>query len=119
MKPYLKIGDPVAIAETDEPGVTANTILCGDKAIVLILINEDYDSPSRGSSEQFEYRPKQDFEVTVHLPDWLQALEAYEVVGELEKSIPVDYKHMGTGDFIISVDQLDITRQIVIKTRLR
>ncbi len=119
LKPYLKIGDPVAIAETNEPEVTANTILCGDKAIVLILINEDYDSPSRGSSEQFEYRPKQDFEVTVHLPDWLQALEAYEVVGELEKSIPVHYEYTRIGDIIISVDQLDITKQIVITTQQR
>lgn len=108
LKRYLKIGEPVSLAESNNSKVEANTILAGDKGIVLILINHD----TTGFDKSFTYTPKTDFTVTVHTPDWLDIKEVYEVDNSLKK---VEYKIQGK-EITIPIENLGLTKQIVLST---
>ena len=108
LKPYLRIGEPVTLAESSQPRVEANTILAGDKGIILILINHD----NTGFDEPFTYTPKSNFTVTIHIPDGLDIKEIYDVGNNLKK---LEYKVQGK-EIIIPIKRLDLTKQIILTT---
>jgi len=119
IKKYLTIGDPVPLAECNEPKVEANTILCGDEAIVLILINTHHRMLYENGSRRFEIRPKANLSVTVHLPGWLEVERAYEVIGAAEMTNEVQFASTREGaetDVIMPVDVLTLPRVFVIQT---
>jgi len=117
VKELLKIGDTFQLAEASNPQVETYSILCGDKAIALILINHDYDCNFSSASRAFNYRVKKNFAVTIDIPLWLEIKEAYEI-SEGGKSIPVRFRIVGRRKAIIYVKELDLTKMIILKTKL-
>lgn len=113
LKRFLKIGEPVSMAETDIQDVEANTILSGDRAVVLILINNDFQGYLTKGSASFTYTPKKTFKVTVNVPEGMEIRDVYEVGGEFKR---IQYQKEGE-NVIISVDMLDLTRQFVLTTQ--
>ena len=110
LKPFLKIGEVVPLAECTEPKVEASTILSGEEAIVLILVNHDNTGPSGVDKKPFSWNPKEKFSVTVHIPSWIRIREVYEVKDKLHK---ISFTRDGN-DIIIPVDRLELTGQILL-----
>lgn len=111
LKEYLKIGEPVNLAQCSNSQVEVNTILAGDKGIVLILINQDYQNSFEEGKPPFQYKPKENFTVTVKVPAWLEIREVYEVGEQFEK---VKYSREGD-NIVIPVERLNLTKQFVLK----
>lgn len=109
LKDYLIIGEPLPLAETNDPDVKAYTILCGDKEIVLILINKDYESHFE-SRPYFTYNQKQNLKVTIYLPDWLEMNKIYRVEPEL---IPIEFTESGNS-IVLSIQQLNLIQTIIL-----
>ncbi|MBW1727126.1 MAG: hypothetical protein JRJ62_05985 [Deltaproteobacteria bacterium] len=113
LKRFLKIGEPVSLALADIKDVEANTILCGDRAIVLILINNDFQGYLTKGSASFTYTAKETFKVTVNVPEGMEIRDGYEVGGGFKK---IQYRKEEE-NVIIPVDKLDLTRQFVLTTQ--
>lgn len=113
LKRFLKIGEPVKWAEADMEKVRTDTILVRHKAVILILINQDYENSFEEGEKPFTYTPKENFKVTVHIPEWMQIKQIYEVGGEFVKNVPYETKE---NKLIIPVNRLDITRQFILTT---
>jgi len=113
LKGYLVISEPFGLARAETEKVTPYTLLCGDKGIALILVNNDHKSYFEEGKEPFEYNPKKDFYVEVEIPEWLEIKEMKEIRYPEEKQ--VKYKKEGN-KLVIPIDRLDITRQFLINT---
>ncbi len=88
LSPLLRIGEPLPVGSCSEPLVEANTLLCGDKDIVLILINHDHefgpDWPKQG--EYFSCVPVMNsFAAEVIVPPGIRARNVFEVGGNWER----------------------------------
>jgi hypothetical protein len=114
LKSFLKIGDPAPLGKSSLPEVEANTILAGDKGIVLILINHDNKSDYEKEENCFTYKPKNNFTVSVHIPEGMEIVDVYEVGGEFKR---LGFMKKGN-DIVLSVKRLGITKQIVLATDL-
>lgn len=64
----LNLAHPVAWARTDQPRVWVRTLLCGEKDVLVVLVNESCVSDDSGFHSE-------DVDATVSLPDlpWLKA----------------------------------------------
>lgn len=114
LKRYLKFGEPMPLATCAHSDVEASTILAGDKAIVLILIDTNpIDSEKTVDGIRAPFSPKLDFEVTVHTPRWMQIKDVYEVGEDFGRP---KYRKRGN-QIVIKVDRLNFTKQIVLTTR--
>ena len=114
LKRFLKIGESMPLAECTKPGLEANTILAGDKAVVLILINRLWiESKKKGGRTHHFFLPHIDFEVAVHIPKWMQIKDVYEVGQDFDHLKYTKRKNR----IAIKIDRLDFTRQIVLTTR--
>ncbi|MBA7494658.1 hypothetical protein ES702_05235 [subsurface metagenome] len=112
LKRFLRVGEPVSLAEASEERVEASTILSGDKAIVLILINHDVVYLPERDKKPFSYKAKHDFTVTVHVPEWMKIKDVYEVGGNFQH---IEYTQNGD-DLSLAIEKLDTTRQFVLTT---
>ena len=114
LKRYLKFGEPMSLAACTHSDVEPTTILAGDKAIVLILIDRNpIESEKTEDGIQEPFSPKLDFEVTVHTPRWMQIKDVYEVGEDFGRP---KYRKRGNR-IVIKVNRLDFTKQIVLTTR--
>lgn len=114
LKRFLKIGELIPLAECTNPDVEPNTILAGDKAVVLILINQ---KPIEWEKKEDETRcffsPKFNFKVIVHIPKWMKVKDVYEVGGDFRRLKYIRRRN----SIAIEIDRLDFTRQILFTTR--
>ncbi|MBC7328179.1 hypothetical protein H5T87_08720 [bacterium] len=117
MKNFLRIGEPFSLAETTNPQVEAYSLLCGDEAIILLLINHDHESDFHPEKEAFRCRPKKNFAVTLNIPSWLGVKEVYEI-SEGGNTIPLRYRKLSENKILIYIKELELTKQIVVRTRM-
>ena len=66
--PLVSIGMPVGQPTVEGGNILGSTILCGDKAMVVVLVNKDFSA----SPEKFEIRPVR-VKVSVRLPRFMTA----------------------------------------------
>jgi len=112
LKDYLVIGESFPIASVKSEKARVYSILCGDKGIVLILVNLDHQSSFEKNKPAFVYSPQEDLTIQCHIPEWFRPTEVLSVEdGELSK---LDYRRVGS-TMIISIRRLEITKQILIK----
>jgi len=113
LKRFLKIGELMPMAECTNPNVEPNTILAGDKAVILILINQKpTEQEKTGDEVRRFFSPKMHFEVAIHIPKWMKIKDVYEVGGDFGR-----LKYIRQGNtFTIKIDRLDFVRQIVFTT---
>jgi len=113
LKEYIVISEPVSLVRTDAEKITAYTLLCGDKGILLILVNNDHTSYFEEGKEPFTYTPKENFKAEVKISQWMKVKE----ITEVKTDETVDMKYRTERDsLIIPIDRLDITRQFLITT---
>jgi hypothetical protein len=114
LKNLLKVSEPVSWAECSQPMVEANSLLVGQEAIILILINNDYAIINDNGTTIFTCSAKHDFVVVVNVPDWFKISSAYDITDTVRG---INY-HRETGKIIIPIDELKLTRQIVLSSDL-
>lgn len=79
--PLLCMGCPANLGSTDDEKVEAATILCGPEAIVLMLINHDWEVPQLLDEYlPTRYHPRKNVRMTLRLPSRLK-LKRIEPVG--------------------------------------
>ncbi len=114
LKEYLVISEPVALAQTDTEKVTAYTLLCGDKGIVLILVNNDHTSSFEEGKKPFLHHPKEHFTAKLKIPPWLKIQKITEVTAHQTKETLISPTQ--SDNLILPIDRLDITRLFLIHT---
>lgn len=113
LKEYIVISEPVSLVQGDTEKVTAYTLLCGDKGILLIMMNNDHKSYFEEGKEPFEYTSKRNLETIVKIPDWLKVTGVIEIKYPEEKQVKYSQEK---NTLIIPIDRLDITKQFLITT---
>jgi len=114
LKDYIVISEPVSLARADAEKVTAYTLLCGDKGILLILVNNDHTSYFEEGKDPFTYQSKENFKAEVKIPQWLKVQGITEV--RAEQTIENVKYQTERNSLIIPIDRLDVTRQFLITT---
>ena len=113
LKPYLKIGEPFSnLAFSSEPKIIANTILSGNKGIVLILINKDYKTTVKEGKRYTAFSPKQNFPVGVKIPF---GLNISKVVDVSEENRELTYQKEDE-KITIPIAKVDLTKVILLAT---
>ncbi|MCM8802279.1 MAG: hypothetical protein NC827_03095 [Candidatus Omnitrophica bacterium] len=113
LRDYIVISEPFSLAKADKEKVSCYSLLCGDKGIVLILVNNDHKSFFEEGKDPFIYNQKENFEVKVSIPYWLKIKGIKEIKYQEEKEIEYE---IGIREIIIPIDKLEITRQFLILT---
>ncbi|MFP3902630.1 MAG: hypothetical protein ACLFWB_00175, partial [Armatimonadota bacterium] len=67
--PLLSIGTPIGEPLVDNENILARTILCGDRALVVVLVNKNYTS----TPENFEIEAVEQATVRVRVPTIFKA----------------------------------------------
>lgn len=113
VRDYILISEPFPLAAAEAAKVAAYSLFCGDRAIMLILVNNDTESRFEKEETSFTYGPKENFKVRVAIPDWLRVKEVQELSPEGLKPAPA--RHSGEGNNLtFSIDRLDISREFLI-----
>lgn len=112
LRDYLMIGESFPIASVNSDKARVYPILCGDKGIVLILMNLDHLSSFEKNKPAFVCSPQEDLTIQCDMPEWFRPAEVLSVEdGELSK---LDYRRAGS-TMTVSIGRLEITKQILIR----
>lgn len=112
---YLSISEPIPGATANHPQVEAALLQAGYDALVLLLINHDHLSrPAVASEEPFEYRAKQDIEVTVNIPQGFSfPFEVNEIEREFKTRVIESVQENRRIRF--SVPRIDLTKLYLLE----
>jgi len=107
------ISEPFKLAKVDKEKITPYTLLCGDKGIILILINNEHKSYFE-KPPYFQYKPKENIKVEIKIPEWIRVRRIKEIRYPEEKEI----KKYRTDKNILTllIKKLQITKQYIIET---
>ncbi|MGB9677061.1 MAG: hypothetical protein ACPLZ9_00435, partial [Candidatus Ratteibacteria bacterium] len=119
LKDYIKISEPVKLAKIDKEKITPYTLLCGDKGIILILINNDHESYFEEGKTPFTYKPKEDIKVEIKIPDWLKVKKLREVEYPVERELDETEYEIKKNKIIIETGKLEITKIYLIETEIK
>jgi hypothetical protein len=110
LKPLLSVAAPCALAETAEPNVACRTLLVGDRALLLLLMNRDIPQPGSIWATPVA-KPHAKFVVHVRLPQWLELGQATEAG---EPPVPVAVRPEGEKGLAVEIDRLETQRTILL-----
>lgn len=113
LKDYILISEPFKLAKVDKEKITPYTLLCGDKGIILILINNDHKSYFE-KPPYFQYKPKENIKVEIKIPFWLKVKKIKEIrYPEIKEE--KNYR-MKENKLTLLIKKLQITKQYIIET---
>lgn len=113
IKKYLIIGETFDLVTTSDAKVEANAILCGDKGIILILINKDYESSFESDKIPFVSVSKYNITVSIKVPNGFNKISS---VSEVTNGMLAELKYIQKDDIVVlCIDKLDITKQYILK----
>jgi len=79
--PLIEISHPIVWARPDRPKLWTRTLLAGEQAALVVVVNDDYQSVREG----FTQTPKQDVEITFQDLPWLQPVAVWKVGGAVSR----------------------------------
>lgn len=88
--PYISMGTPVPGARCSHPDVHAQTILCGDRALAVIVRNDRFVS----TPDRFELTPAEDVTVRVRSPRYIHCALVVRLTAEGPQKVP--FKRSGS-----------------------
>ncbi len=113
LKDYIVISEPFKLAKVDKGKITPYTLLCGDKGIILILINNEHKSYF-GKPPYFQYKPKENIKVEIKIPEWIRVRRIKEIkYPEIKEE--KNYR-MNENKLTLLIKKLQITKQYIIET---
>ncbi len=80
--PLITRSAPLSLPVTHSPRLWVRTLACGDDALLVIVVNDDYVNDRSGTV----IRPVPDAKASLRLPDWMPEASVFEV------------SHLGTSD---------------------
>lgn len=107
--PYLALAHPTKLASASTEKMRVSTLLCGDSAMLLVCVNEDYSQQRKA----FRYRPAEQFTLTVPAVPWLKPVVAWRV-GEAGL-IPMKAS-AHDGRFEVTADRVDVAELILVSS---
>ncbi len=107
------ISEPFKLAKVDKEKITPYTLLCGDKGIILVLINNEHKSYFE-KLPYFQYKPKEDIKVEMKIPEWIRVRRIKEIKYPEEKEIK-KYR-INKNILTLLIKKLQITKQYIIET---
>lgn len=117
LRPYLRIAEFVdGMTKTSEQLVEAASLICGDKGLVIILLNHDrqqsWPKNEMYLGKFFWIEPKPDpITVTVNIPEPIKPKQVLEIRGKDVFYVPFKYQD---GKLVFIVDGIKTTRQYVV-----
>jgi len=117
LRPYLRIAEFVdGMAKTSEPLVEAASLMCGDKGLVILLLNHDrqqsWPKNEMYLGKSFWIEPKPDpITITANIPEPIKPKRVLEISGKNVFYIPFKYQN---GKLVFSVDGIKTTRQYLV-----
>jgi len=103
----LANGCPANLAAKSPDNLWVKTLLCGRESIVVLCMNEDYACDRLGTA----YVPVPACGVTVTLPNWLKAADAFEVTYRGTQNLTWS---QASGAAKLQLGETELTRMIVI-----
>ncbi|MBI3921928.1 MAG: hypothetical protein HY318_10975, partial [Armatimonadetes bacterium] len=112
VSPYLSLAHPTRLATSSNPKLDVSTLLCGEDALLLVCINDDYEQ----QKQAFKYRSAK--EVTLEIPKipWMRPQSAWRITEHGVK--PVALKR-GQGTTSIEMDQVDVAEMLLVSSNPR
>lgn len=117
LRPYLRIAEFVdGMAKTSEPLVEAASLMCGDKGLVILLLNHDRQQswPKNemhlGKSFWIESKPDP-ITITVNIPEPIKPKQVLEISGKEAFTVPFKFQD---GKLVFTVNGIKTTRQYVV-----
>lgn len=112
LKDYIVISEPFVLGKIEIEKVSPYTLVCGDKGIIVILVNNDHESKFN-QQPYFTYTEKENVKIDIKIPNWLKVKSVKEIKYPEERKI--DY--IKEEDKItIKIEKLEITAQFLIET---
>lgn len=103
----LSKGHPLNLVTNSPEGLWVRTLLCGENDIILVAINENYESNPAG----FTNKPLKDVKVEIDVPDWMKVKRVYAVRHNEDKK--VNYYVEGKRAFL-NLGEIPVSEVIVI-----
>ena len=111
LKPLLSVAVPCEWASTTQPKVACRALLVADRAVLLVLLNEDLQLKQYPMEGGPTATPHGQFEVKVSLPDWLPLAAATDL-DEPAKTLRTQTEE--GGGLTVAVDGLEVQRTILL-----
>ncbi|MDD3925447.1 MAG: hypothetical protein PHT33_02190 [bacterium] len=105
----LVTGEPLPLARVNVDTIEPGTIVCGESAVVLVLVNRNYIEKL---SEPFSYRPAKKVKVTLRLPAWIKAGDVFMVDANGPRRILC--RQEGRDSISLTFDRIVLTKMVVI-----
>ena len=122
LRPYLRVAEFVeGVATCTEPQVEPATLLAGDKAIVLLLLNHDrqqsWPQNEMHLKDSFFLEPvRAGFTVSLSVPQGIEIKRIVEIAGDTQFRIPFRFE---AGRLAFDVPSLRATRQYILQAENR
>jgi hypothetical protein len=113
LRSYLVISEPFSLVIKKPDLIKTYSLVCGDKAIVILLLNNNIKSQFEVGKQPFVYQPQRNVQITCQIPKWLKILKVQEVEKHCIKNVPYVIKG---NQLTLTIKNLDISRQYLIKT---
>ncbi len=105
--PLILQAHPADIASCDDEKVWLKTLVCGKQGLLLVVVNDDYES----LPEDFVYQPKQQVEIQLPMIPWLKPVQVVTVDDGAFSSLPFE---VGEGGARIILPELDTGEVILV-----
>lgn len=105
--PLLSIGAPVGRPMVDGGEMLARSILCGDRALALVLVNRDFSS----SADSFRLASAPEVTVRARVPGFMQVRGAVMATFDGPVSVPVQVR---PGTVTVTVDEVGAGAVVVL-----
>jgi hypothetical protein len=108
LRPYLRFAEYMPLGRTDADGVEAATLLAGDRAIVVLVINHRFNDFSE--AEVLRCSPRENVTATIALPPGLNVRAVQDVSAPAEA---VEWRQAGS-QLLLRTDRVEIVRPYLV-----
>ena len=108
MRPYLRFAEYMPLGRTDADGVEAATLLAGDRAVVVLVINHRFNDFSE--AEVLRCSPRENVTTTIALPPGLSVRAVQDVAVPAR---PVEWRQAGS-QLLLRTDRVEIVRPYLV-----
>lgn len=117
IKGLLRISERIGIAKCNKEKIFCPVLLCGDKAMIVLVINEDNVSnlvEGKERKRKFEYVKKSNLEININLPLWAKVKGVKRLETKPKGSSSVNWE-IKNENLSVKLPKLEITELIIVE----
>jgi hypothetical protein len=119
LRPYLQMGEPVEWAKSLTSDAEAHAVLCGDQAVVVVVLNRLWESwprylsnPLKPGTSPFSYKPAENVTVAIAMPETMRVRRAFAAVAGERREVPFE---QAGGEVRVEVGRVDLATALVLQ----